>query len=57
MFRELTPIEQASKAYPDLFDRYLNMIYGYIPEHVILTQAQADEFISLSKLEDELPVI
>lgn len=52
MLTELTPIEQASKAYPDLWDRYLNLLFGYIPKHVILSQAQADKFIALTKLEE-----
>lgn len=52
MLTELTPIQMASKAYPDLFDRYLNLLYGYRPENIVLTEAQADEFIRLTRLEE-----
>lgn len=52
MLTELTPLEKASKAYPDLWDRYLNLLFGYIPENIIITEAQAERFIALTQLEE-----
>lgn len=47
---ELSELEKARRAYSDLWDRYLNLQFGHIPKHVVLTQKQANEFIALTKL-------
>lgn len=41
--RELTTLQKASKAYPDLWHRYICLIYGVDtpPKNILITQAQA----------------
>jgi DNA-binding transcriptional MocR family regulator len=54
MITELTPLEQAAKAYPDLWHRYICLTYGVetMPKNIVLTEKQAGYFIWLTKVEE-----
>lgn len=54
MITYLSPFEQARRAYPDLFDRYIIWLYGYRARNIILSTEQAEEFMGLCELEDSL---